>query len=137
MLDRSEIVKDNIKAKQNTPEAVEKIYEVTLLLDFYGQLLTERQYAIMNDYYNNDLSLGEIAENLGISRQGVYDSTRKAKQALAGYEIKLGLVERFTQQEKTIEQVLNKLKQIRKRNPDNDSDFKAAVELLTKVLDTL
>lgn len=132
-------MKDNIKAELSSQETVEDIYEITVLLDFYGQLLTERQYEIMDYYYNSDLSLGEIAENLGISRQGVYDSIRKAKNTLAGYEKKLGLAERFTHQEEIVEQALNCLKHMGEKIPEynKNPDFKIAMELLGKILDTL
>jgi predicted DNA-binding protein YlxM (UPF0122 family) len=132
-------VKDNIKAKQNAADAVEDIYEITLLLDFYGQLLTKRQHDIMDDYYNNDLSLGEIAENLGISRQAVYDGVRKAKKALVEYEKKLGLVERFSKHEQVIEQALHRLSKVEKQIPEcmDNQDYQRAMDLLSKVLDTL
>lgn len=130
---------DNDKASQNSISAVEDVYEVAVLLDFYGQLLTERQYDIMDLHYNGDLSLGEIASELGISRQGVYDGIRKAKQALVEYEKRLGLAERFREQEKGIEQALENLKRLGDKNPAllEDNDFKTAVSLLGKVLDTL
>lgn len=73
------LMNDNIKADPNPLESVEDIHEIVVLLDFYGQLLTKRQFDIMDLHFNSDLSLGEIAEDLGISRQGVYDSIRKAK----------------------------------------------------------
>lgn len=130
---------DNIKAGQNGPVAVEDIYEMTVLLDFYGQLLTPRQYDIMDLYYNSDLSLGEIAENLNISRQGVYDSIRKAKLALADYEKRLGLVERFRIQEENVEKALKSLERIGKKSPGikEDPDYNEAMELLGRLLDTL
>lgn len=130
---------DNDKASQNSISAVEDVYEVAVLLDFYGQLLTERQYDIMDLHYNGDLSLGEIASELGISRQGVYDGIRKAKQALVEYEKRLGLAERFREQEKGIEQALENLKRLGDKNPAllEDNDFKTAVSLLGRVLDTL
>ncbi|MGI6084811.1 MAG: YlxM family DNA-binding protein [Acetivibrionales bacterium] len=130
---------DNIKAEVNPLDTVEDIYENAVLLDFYGQLLTDRQYEIMDLYYNSDLSLGEIAENLGISRQGVHDSIRKAKQALLGYEKRLGLAERFREQEKIVEKALNSLKHIGKKSPEllEDSDYKQAMALLGKILETL
>jgi len=130
---------DNIKAEQNPLDTVEDIYEITVLLDFYGQLLTERQHEIMDLHFNSDLSLGEIAEELSISRQGVYDSIRKGRQALLEYEKKLGLVERFKEQEKNIEKVLKNLKNMGKKSPEliKDSDYKQAIDLLEKMLDTL
>lgn len=132
-------MKDNIKAEPNPLDTVEDIYEVTVLLDFYGQLLTERQYEIMDLHFNSDLSLGEIAEDLGISRQGVHDSIRKGKQALSGYENRLGLAERFKEQERNIEKALKSLKRMVKKNPEimKDSDYQQAMDLLGKVLDTL
>lgn len=130
---------DNIKADSNSLDSVEDIYEIAVLLDFYGQLLTKRQFDIMDLHFNSDLSLGEIAEDLGISRQGVYDSIRKAKQALLGYEKRLGLAERFREQEKNIEKVLKSLKNMGKKSPEliGDSDYKHAMDLLGEMLDTL
>ena len=64
--------------------------EMTLLLDYYGELLTEKQKTCFDLHYNQDLSLGEIAEEAGISRQGVHDSLSKAEQALLELEQKLG-----------------------------------------------
>lgn len=132
-------MKDNITADQNPLDTVEGIYEITMLLDFYGQLLTERQYQIMDLHYNSDLSLGEIADELGISRQGVHDSIRKARQTLFQYENRLRLAERFKEQEKSIEKALRSLIQIKIKMPEiiKDSDFKTAVDILEKLLDTL
>ena len=70
----------------------EKLIEMCLLLDIYGKLLTERQRDLVDFYYNEDLSLGEIAENLSISRQGVRDGLIHAEEALRSYEEKLGLM---------------------------------------------
>lgn len=130
---------DNSKAKQNSLDAVEDVYEVAVLLDFYGQLLTERQYEVMDLHYNSDLSLGEIAEDIGISRQGVNDSIQKAKQTLIGYEKKLGLVERFREQENSVEKALKSLKLVGDNAPEmaKNMDYKIAVELLERLLDTL
>ena len=68
----------------------------SLLYDFYGELLTKRQREVMELYNEENLSLGEIAEEFGISRQGVHDALHKAQKALEEYEQKLGLVERFS-----------------------------------------
>ena len=88
---------------------MDRVYEIALLIDFYGQLLTKRQLEAMNLHYNQDLSLGEIAENLGISRQGVYDTVKKGKKQLAGYENKLGLVNRFLKQQTRIKRIMEKV----------------------------
>ena len=88
------------------------VHEITLLLDFYGQLLTERQYEILDLHYNNDYSLGEIAEQLNISRQGVFDNIKRGKAVLNNYEQKLGLVVRFSQQKKRVKEILESIKSI-------------------------
>lgn len=69
--------------------------EQAYLYDFYGELLNVRQRKIYEDFYLNDLSLAEIAEDEGISRQGVHDLARRSVKALEGYESKLHLVEKF------------------------------------------
>ena len=74
---------------------MEKIYEQTLLYDFYGELLTEHQRSIYEDAVYNDMSLGEIAEMRGISRQGVHDLIKRCDKILQDYEAKLHLLERF------------------------------------------
>lgn len=65
------------------------------LYDFYGELLNERQQKIYEDFVFDDLSLGEIAEEEGISRQGVHDMVRRCTKTLEGYEAKLHLVQKF------------------------------------------
>lgn len=80
----------------------ENIYEISMLLDFYGQLLTDSQYKCMDMYYSQDLSLAEIAEELEISRQGAHDFIKRGRAALYEYESKLGLLERFCEIEKNL-----------------------------------
>ena len=72
-------------------------YRMTMLYDFYGELLTERQKEFFDLYYNEDLSLGEIAENAGISRQGVRDAIVRAENQMQEIEDKTGLIKRFEQ----------------------------------------
>lgn len=88
---------------------MDKVYETSLLLDFYGQLLTERQFEILDLHYNNDFTLSEIAEQLNISRQGVYDNEKRGRAILNEYEIKMGLVSKFAQQKQRAEEVKNHL----------------------------
>lgn len=72
-----------------------KDFETAVLLDFYGDLLTEKQAQALDLYYNEDLSLAEIAEPLGISRQGVRDSIKRGEKQLYELEAVLGLAKRF------------------------------------------
>ena len=72
-----------------------KILEQALLYDFYGELLTPHQKEIYEQFVLEDLSLSEIAEGAGISRQGVHDLVKRCQRSLEGYEAKLHLVERF------------------------------------------
>ena len=74
---------------------MEKIVEQTLLYDFYGELLTEHQRRIYEDVVLNDYSLSEVAQELGISRQGVHDNLKRCSRILEDYAEKLHLVEKF------------------------------------------
>ncbi len=74
---------------------MEKIYEEALLFDFYGELLTDRQRQIYEEVVLDDYSLSEVAEEYGITRQGVHDMIRRCTASLNAYEEKLGLVKRF------------------------------------------
>lgn len=84
---------------------LEDTTRVNLLYDFYGNLLTERQRECLELYYQHDLSLAEIADNSGISRQGVHDLIKRAVRALENAEERLGLVARFAAQEKELRQL--------------------------------
>ena len=72
-----------------------KDLSIAYLLDFYGDVLSDRKRSVLDDYYNNDLSLAEIAQDLGISRQGVRELIKKAEEELNFYEQKLHLAQRF------------------------------------------
>ena len=74
---------------------MERIFEQTLLYDFYGELLTAHQQEVYEDAIYNDMSLSEIAEEHGISRQGVHDLIKRCDKILQDYETKLHLVEKF------------------------------------------
>ena len=84
---------------------MEKIFEQALLYDFYGELLTEHQRSIYEDAVYNDMSLGEIAEQNGISRQGVHDLIKRCDKSLQEYEAKLHLVERFAKAKSKIREI--------------------------------
>ena len=98
---------------------MEKLLQVTYLYDFYGQLLTQKQNAIFRRYYLEDLSLGEIANQEQVSRQSIHDTIKQAERKLTNYEQKLGLVQRFKDQEKELEVIIEKLKAIRSNDKDD------------------
>lgn len=81
----------------------EKNLNVGYLLDFYGELLPERKRSVLDMYYNEDYSLAEIAEEIGISRQGVRNMIKKSEGELFFYEEKLGLAKKLLQVEKASE----------------------------------
>ena len=81
--------------------------EMTLLFDYYGDLLTERQRSCVDMRYNQDLSLSEIAEELGVSRQGVYDNLSRAEALLRNMEEKTGCVQRAMKTRKAVREILD------------------------------
>ena len=83
-----------------------KNLEIPFLLDFYGEMLTEKQRNCLAYCYEEDLSLSEIAENEGISRQGVRDSIKRAEAQLFDMEKRLGLAKRFTEMKKGVDEIV-------------------------------
>ena len=107
----------------------EKNLEIGFLLDFYGDVLSERKRTVLDFYYNDDLSLAEIALEIGISRQGVRDLIKKAEEELRFYEEKLGLAERFRKTQECAERLIGLLEQ----SKDNQCVVDAARELAEAV----
>ncbi len=93
-----------------------KPLEMSLLFDFYGETLTEKQRELFDLYYNEDLSLAEIAEYAGITRQGVRDSIKRAEHALREMEEKLGLVARYGGTERCAEELMREVERLRALN---------------------
>ena len=91
----------------------EKDMHFGMLLDFYGDMLTERQREMLDCYYNNDMSLSEISDAVGISRQGVRSAVKKATDILSEMEEKLGLASRFVRLQTQLNSVSNELSQVR------------------------
>lgn len=89
----------------------EKNLEIGYLLDFYGDVLSERKRTVLDYYYNDDLSLAEIAEEIGISRQGVRELIKKAGEELMFYEEKLGLAKRFQMLEEQTQELISLMEQ--------------------------
>jgi uncharacterized protein len=99
---------------------VAKSLEASLRLDFYGSLLTERSRRLLELHFDEDLSYGEIAEELGISRQGVHDGVSRGLAQLAEYEKKLGLVERSRIQRLRLEESLRLIALDREAEAENE-----------------
>lgn len=85
---------------------MEKFVEQTLLYDFYGELLNEHQRSVYKDVVFNDLSLSEIADEYGISRQGVHDLIKRVNNTLNGYEQKLHLVSKFIETKEKVHMIV-------------------------------
>ena len=93
-----------------------KPLEMSLLFDFYGETLTDKQRELFDLDYNEDLSLAEIAEHAGITRQGVRDSIKRAEHALREMEEKLGLVARYGGTERCAEELMQEVERLRALN---------------------
>lgn len=107
---------------------MDKKIEISMLWQIYGALLTEKQKEYIDYYYNEDLSLAEIAQNDGITRQGVRDIIKKGEKKLFEYEEKLMFMKRMLNQEKRIEKALSELTKIQK-----DSSDKQVVSVLESI----
>ena len=114
-------------------------YRMALLYDFYGDTLTDRQKEFYDLYYNEDLSLSEIAENYGISRQGVRDVIVRAEAALTELEDKTGIIRRFHVMQDQLKGLLADVDAIAQRNAQRyqDSEIQALTTGITAVLDKL
>ena len=98
---------------------MKEIARKALLYDFYGELLTEHQKNVYEDAVMNDFSLSELAEEYGVSRQGIHDLLKRCDAILEGYEEKLKLIERFGELKKTangLKDDLDELKDIANRD---------------------
>ena len=114
---------------------MEKKVEISILWQIYGKLLTEKQYQYIDYYYNEDLSLSEIAENENITRQAVRDLIKKGERKLFEYEEKLLFMKKTINQEKQIENILENLNKIEKDS--SDEKVTSILEEVKKELDCL
>lgn len=99
---------------------MEKNIKMSILLDIYGKLLTEKQYNLLDDYYNKDFSQTEIAENEEITRQAVRDNLKKGENNLLEYEEKLKIMEKNLIIENYINSALTDIKYIKSKINDKD-----------------
>lgn len=129
----------NTKYEHNIiDEKMKETLELSILFDFYGELLSENNKKIFTDYIFNDLSLGEIAEEKGISRQGVYDIIRRSSNKLREYEELLHLVKKFQSIKGTVnhmKELIHKMKE--SQGEKGSSNFKALDEIKVMADDIL
>ena len=107
-------------------------YRMTMLFDFYGEVLTPRQKEFFDLYYNEDLALAEIAENYGISRQGVRDVIVRAEAIMTDLEDKTGLMKRFMLMQQQVQAILDaaeKIQTVNYRQYDNPELARLADEI--------
>ena len=100
---------------------VAKNLEISFLLDFYGDVLTERQREVMEQYYNDDLSLAQIADNFGITRQGVRDSIKRGEGIILDLEQKVGFAARYRAVQQGVAQLESLARSIRFANSNSYS----------------
>ena len=98
---------------------MEKNVEISVLCQLYGKALTEKQYEVLNDYYNNDLSLSEIAENNNITRQAVRDIIKKGENKLYELEENISLMKKVLDEEKIVARIKEELDEIGKLTSSN------------------
>ncbi len=95
---------------------MQKNLHVSVLLDFYGDMLTDNQQALVGHYYNEDLSLAEIAQHEGITRQGVRDTIKRAEVQLFEMEEKLGFIKKHQELSAALEKIRTAMTEIAKYN---------------------
>lgn len=117
---------------------IKKIIEINELLDIYGELLTTKQIQAMRLYYSEDLSLGEISEELNISRQAVYDNIKKSENLLYSYEEAIGVRKKNIEIENFKKKILDYLVSFDKKYSKNLSkeqelDIKKIMEFCKEI----
>ncbi len=113
---------------------VSKNLEISYLMDFYGDVLTEKQRDVMEQYYNDDLSLSEIADNFGITRQGVRDAIKRGEGTILELEEKVGFARRYRAVQEGVEALEQLARDIKFYNSNsyamNEEVHRAADEML-------
>lgn len=119
-----------VKEKVN---AMEKIVEQNLLFDFYGELLTDHQKSVYQDAVFNDMSLSEVADCYGISRQGAFDLLKRCDRIMQGYETKLHLIERFS----NVKNRLHEIQQLLEDTSSLSENKQKVSELIAEIIEEL
>ncbi len=114
---------------------VAKMVRMVLLFDVYGELLTPRQRKFFSLHYEQDLSLGEISDEFGITRQAVYDILKRAENSLENYETRLGLVARYLDNKRELDALLDKVNELYEKGND---EWNECLQLITeKIMELL
>ncbi len=108
-------------SKSNTDEWLKEVVELAMLYDFYGELLSDSAKKVFEGYVLDDMSLSEISEETGVSRQGIHDTVRRTQKKLYEYENKLHLVEKFNNVKNDIARIRKLAIDIKNRNDDQRS----------------
>lgn len=114
---------------------MEKNVEISMLCQIYGKVLTEKQYEIINDYYNNDLSLSEIAENNNITRQAVRDIIKKTENKLYELENNIEFMKKILEEEKLVSEIKNNLDKLEnlQTSSKTSNDSKQITKLIEEI----
>jgi len=123
---------DNDKFK-----SLKEQYELTLLYDYYSGLLKESQREILADYYFNDLSLSEIADERGISRQGVHDTIKRCSKSLMEYEEIMGLAARQKNIKKCIKSINSEISNLIEKDSNLANSLTRIEEILDEIKDCI
>lgn len=115
---------------------MDKILEITLLYDFYGELLTQKQKTVMEMYHLDDYSLQEVADEFDITRQAVHDMIKRTEKLLFQYENRLGLVNKFMLQKQKLACITEKFdKAVKENNLTDKPAFAEIKKLLSDIVD--
>lgn len=98
---------------------LENIEEISILFDFYGELLPEKQREIFRLYHEDNYSLAEIATEYGITRQGIHEAVKRSTEKLRSYEVKLGLIQKFQSSESALSVINMKIRDLRTKYSEN------------------
>ena len=114
-----------------------KNLEISFLLDFYGDVLTEKQREVMEQYYNDDLSLAEMADNFGITRQGVRDSIKRGEGIILELEEKVGFAKRYRAVQQGISQLESLARDIQFENANGYTPNKRIDDSARRMLEII
>ncbi len=112
---------------------MEKRFLVTMLFDFYGDLLTDKQRDAFEKHYLEDLSLNEIGVEQGTTRQAVMDTVKRSEKILQEYEEKLHLVHKFLYRKEKVEQIMSEIDEV--ANDENSKKIVLIKNMLSEILD--